>query len=115
MAEKSLYWIGSALDDLRGFPDVVRRAAGYELGQVQQGLMPRDWKPMTTVGAGVYEIRLHTGVEHRVFYVAKFEEGIYVLHAFEKRTRQTPQSEIVLARRRLADVSRRRARQQEAP
>jgi phage-related protein len=115
MAEKPLYWLGSSLDDLRGFPDAVRRAAGYELGQVQQGLMPSDWKPMTTVGAGVYEIRLHTGVEHRVFYVAKFEEGIYVLHAFEKRTRQTPQSEIVLARRRLADVLRRRARHQEAP
>jgi phage-related protein len=49
-----------------------------------------------------------------VFYVAKFEEAIYVLHAFEKRTRQTPHTEIVLARRRLADVLRRRARQ-EAP
>lgn len=115
MAEKPLYWLGSSLVDLRGFPDAVRRAVGYELGQVQQGLMPSDWKPMTTVGVGVYEIRLHTGTEHRVFYVAKFEEGIYVLHAFEKRTRQTPQSEIVLARRRLADVLRRRARQQEVP
>lgn len=50
-----------------------------------------------------------------MFYVAKFEEGIYALHAFEKRTRQTPQSEIVPARSRLADVLRRRARQQEAP
>jgi phage-related protein len=115
MAEKPLYWLGSSLDDLRGFPDAVRRAAGYELGQVQQGLMPSDWKPMTAVGVGVYEIRLHAGVEHRVFYVAKFEEGIYVLHAFEKRTRQTPHTEIVLARRRLADLLRRRARQQEAP
>jgi phage-related protein len=111
MAEKPLYWLGSSLDDLRGFSDAVRRAAGYELGQVQQGLMPSDWKSMTTVGAGVYEIRLHAGGEHRVFYVAKFEEGIYVLHAFEKRTRQTPQSEVALARRRLADVLRRRARQ----
>lgn len=55
MAEKPLYWLGSSLDDLRGFPDAVRRAAGYELGQVQQGLLPSDWKPMMTVGAGVYE------------------------------------------------------------
>jgi phage-related protein len=115
VAEQPLSWLGSSLDDLRGFPDALRRAAGYEVGHVQQGLMPSDWKPMTAVGAGVFEIRLHAGVEHRVFYVAKFEEGIYVLHAFEKRTRQTPQSEIVLARRRLADVLRRRARQQEAP
>ena len=46
---------------------------------------------MTTVGPGVIEIRVHTRLEHRVFYVAKFEEAVYVLHAFEKRTRQTPQ------------------------
>jgi len=77
--------------------------------------MVRNGHAVGAAGAGVYEIRLHTGVEHRVFYVAKSGEGIYVLHAFEKRTRQTPQSEIVLARRRLADVLRRRARQQEAP
>ena len=52
---------------------------------------------------------MHTRLEHRVFYIAKFEEAVYVLHAFEKRTRQTPQSEIVLAQRRLADLIRRRA------
>ena len=115
MVQKPLCWLGSSLDDLRAFPADARRAAGYELGRVQQGLMPSDWKPMTTVGSGVFEIRVHTGVEHRVFYVAKHEDAIYVLHAFEKRTRQTPQSEIALARRRLADVFRRRARQQETP
>ena len=70
---------------------------------------------MTMVGLGVYEIRVHTGVDHRVFYVAKYEEAVYVLHAFEKRTRQTPQPEIVLARARFAELRRRRARKQEAP
>ena len=57
---------------------------GTNWGRVQQGLMPDDWKPMSTVGSGVYEIRIHTGLEHRVFYVAKYEDGIYVIHAFEK-------------------------------
>lgn len=76
--------------------------------------MPSDWKPMTTVGPGVIEIRIHTGVEHRIFYVAKFEEAVYVLHAFEKRTRQTPQLEIELARKRLRDLNRRRAQKPEA-
>lgn len=66
------------------------------------------------MGPGVIEIRVHTDVEHRVFYVAKFEEAIYVLHAFEKRTRQTPHSAIELARKRLADLMRRRARKPEA-
>jgi len=70
---------------------------------------------MTTVGPGVIEIRVHARVEHRVFYIAKFEEAVYVLHAFEKRTRQTPQSEIALAQKRLADLIRRRAKKPEAP
>ena len=107
-------WLGSSLEDLRAFPEDARRAAGYQLGRVQQGLLPTDWKPMTTVGPGVIELRVHTRVEHRVFYIAKFEEAVYVLHAFEKRTRQTPQSEIALTQKRLADLIRRRAQKPEA-
>jgi len=115
MAEKPLCWLGSSLDDVRAFPDDARRETGYELGRVQQGLMPTDWKPMATVGLGAYEIRVHTRLEHRVFYVAKFEEAIYVLHAFEKRTRQTPQGEIALAKKRLAELLGRRMRNTETP
>jgi phage-related protein len=65
---------------------------------------------MASVGPGVAEIRIHSGVEHRVFYVTKFSEGIYVLHAFEKRTRQTRQADLELARTRLAEVGRFRQR-----
>ena len=115
MPEKPLCWLGSSLEDLRAFPDDARRAAGYQLGRVQQGLMPNDWAPIPTVGLGVHEIRIHTGVEHRIFYVAKYEEAVYVVHAFEKRPRHTPQAEIVLARNRLADLLCRRAQKQEAP
>ena len=114
MPDKPVSWLGSSLEDLRAFPDDARRAAGYQLGRVQQGLMPSDWKPMAAIGPGVLEIRVHTGVEHRIFYVAKYEEAVYVLHAFEKRTRQTPHAEIGLARKRLADLIRRRARKPEA-
>lgn len=70
--------------------------------------MPDDWKPMSTVGAGVYEIRLHQGAAFRVVYVAKFEEAVYVLHVFEKRSRQTSPLDIDLARARLAEVLRQR-------
>jgi phage-related protein len=110
VAEKPVSWLGSSLDDLRAFPEDARREAGYQLGRVQPGLMPSDWKPMGTVGPGTYEIRIHTDVEHRVFYVAKFEEAVYVLHAFQKRTRQTSQADITLARTRYADLVRQRAR-----
>ena len=59
---------------------------------------------MTTVGVGVKEIRIHTGLEHRVLYLARFAEGVYVLHAFEKRARKTPKGNIDLARERFREL-----------
>lgn len=55
---------------------------------------------MSTIGPGVREIRVHTALAHRVCYIAKFEEAIYVLHAFEKRTGKTSQRDLDLARQR---------------
>lgn len=55
---------------------------------------------MPAIGTGVCEMRIHTAAEHRVCYVVKFAEAIYVLHAFEKRTRKTSQRDIELARQR---------------
>lgn len=101
MSDKLLFWLGSSRGDLKAFPQDARRIAGFQLRRVQQGLEPNDWKPMPTVGPGVREIRIHTGLEHRVFYVAKFREGVYVLHAFEKRTRKTPKRKLELARERF--------------
>jgi len=110
--DKPVLWVGSSLQDLRAFPEDARRSAGFELRRVQQGLQPTDWKPMASVGTGVEEIRIRTGREHRIFYVARFEEGLYVLHAFEKRSRKTPDREIEVARDRLRQVlaSRQRVR-----
>ncbi|MGH9890868.1 MAG: type II toxin-antitoxin system RelE/ParE family toxin [bacterium] len=105
---KVVLWVGSTRNDLRAFPKEARRRAGHELYQVQRGLEPSDWKPMASVGAGVREIRIHTGLEHRVVYIAKFEEGVYALHAFEKKTRRTSRSDVELARRRLNEVLRKR-------
>ena len=105
---KALFWLGSSRSDIRNFPVDARRRAGYELFLVQSGLEPSDWKPMSSVGAGVEEIRVRTGREHRIFYVAKFEEAVYVLHAFEKKTRKTPKPELNLARSRLQELVRTR-------
>jgi phage-related protein len=69
-----------------------------------------DWKPMSSVGPGVMEIRVHESGEYRVVYVARLSEGVYVLHAFEKRTRQTRSADVDLARRNLAEVLRHRRR-----
>jgi phage-related protein len=57
---------------------------------------------------GVQELRIYTGMEHRVFYLAKFAEGVYVFHAFLKKTQQTAQRDLELARERYRDVLRSR-------
>ena len=64
---------------------------------------------MASVGPGVREIRIHTELTHRVFYLATFEEAVYVLHAFEKRTRKTPLHELTLARDRYRALLKKRA------
>lgn len=66
--------------------------------------MPTDWKPMLEVGAGAYELRVHVMGEWRVIYVAKFDQGVYVLHVFQKKTRQTRKSDIELAKQRYQKI-----------
>jgi phage-related protein len=86
---KPVEFRGSALEDLRAFPETARRAAGYQLDQVQHGREPDDWKPMNTVGRGVREIRIRDAAgAFRVLYVAKFEDAVYVLHVSRRRPRK---------------------------
>lgn len=59
MPMKLLKFVGSSLNDLRSFPEEVRREAGFQLDTVQRGGMPSDFKLMLSIGAGAYEIRLH--------------------------------------------------------
>jgi phage-related protein len=118
--EKPIYWIGASLDDLRMFPPDARDEAGYNLHLIQNGEDPSDAKPISDVGSGVYEIRINVGDAFRVFYVAKFEEAIYVLHAFGKKTRRTSRRDIELGQHRYRkalsyhnDVVRRKERKEE--
>ena len=110
MAEKPVVWLGSALDDLRGFPEEARRSAGHEIHLLQMGLEPSDWKPISSVGPGVMELRIHSKLEHRVFCIAKFAEAVFVIHAFQKKTRKTAKHDIDLAKYRLAELIRRRSK-----
>src|SRR5512145_2126606 len=100
MRGRSLVWLGSSREDLRAFPDAARRTAGFQLFRVHLGLDPDDWKPMPSVGLGVREIRIRTEAQHRVVYVTRFEEAIYVLHAFQKKSRKTARADVTLARSR---------------
>lgn len=98
MDEKEIRGAGSSYVDLLTFPAEPRRAAGFELGKIQVGLGPTDWKPFNDIGAGTREIRLRdsSGI-YRVMYVAKFEEAIYVLHCFQKKTQSTGQQDKAIA------------------
>ena len=102
---KPVEFRGSALGDLRAFREAARREAGYQLDQVQHGREPDDWKPMNAVGPGVREIRIRdaTGA-FRVLYVAKFEDAIYVLHCFQKKTQKTSKADLNLAAQRYRDL-----------
>ena len=108
---KPLAWFGSSRRDLRACPRAARRRAGEQLLRVRLDLPLLDVKPMPAVGAGVMEIRVHTGGEYRVIYVAKYIEAVYVLHAFEKHSQRTRQGDIELARSRFRLVERSRLRE----
>lgn len=108
MTEKGLHWRGSSYRDLLSFPDQARREAGYQLGFVQLGFEPADWKPMRNIGQGVREIRIHVAGEFRVLYIAKYEEAVYVLHAFQKKSQKTSKRDVDIAKTRFRELERER-------
>jgi phage-related protein len=102
---KPVEFVGSSLDDLRSFPLAARREAGHQLDQLQSGLDPDDWKPMTAVGAGVREIRIRDASgAFRAMYVAKLADAIYVLHCFQKKTQRTSRIDLDLATSRYREL-----------
>lgn len=106
---KEIRWVGSAYDDLLGFPDDARRDAGFQLGRVQAGLDLADWKPFNDAGTSTREIRIRDASgAYRVIYVASFHEAVYVLHCFQKKTQATSRSDITIAEARYRAVARAR-------
>ena len=108
MTAKSLTWIGSARADIQALPPEAQRQLGFDLRLVQLGKMPRDWKPMSSIGPGVAEIRVRADGAFRLVYVAKFAEAVYVLHVFQKKSQKTAPLDLALARARFAALLRAR-------
>ncbi len=101
---KPVEFLGDSRARMGEFPDVARQRAGGELLAVQFGADPEDWKPMKAVGPGVREIRVREASgAFRVIYLATLADRVLVLHAFQKKTEQTPQRDIDLAAKRLKD------------
>jgi phage-related protein len=102
---KPVTFIGDARTALRRFPTAARREAGFLIELLQHGEQPPDWKPMGTIGPGVAELRIRDAAgTFRVIYVAKFEEAIYVLHAFQKKSQRTAKSDLALAAARYREL-----------
>ena len=107
MTTKLIEFLGDSLDALRSFPVQARREAGFQLDKVQHGGEPADWKPMRSVGPGVREIRIRDeSGAFRVIYLAKLANAVYVLHCFQKKTAQSSDRDIELARKRYKELMR---------
>jgi phage-related protein len=108
---KPVVWVGSSRADLREFPDIVQDHMGYALYVAQQGGKHRDTKTLRGFGgSGVLEIiRDYRGDTFRAVYTVQYENAIYVLHAFQKKSktgRETPRRDVELIKQRLRDAER---------
>lgn len=102
---KLLRFLGDSLKSLREFPEDARHDAGYQLDKVQRGEQPDDFKPMSSIGKGVEELRVwDDSGTYRVIYTARLADAVYVLHAFQKKTQATARRDVELARKRYTDL-----------
>jgi len=104
---KPIRFLGDSLKRLREFPEDAKNDVGYQLDRVQRGHQPHDFKPMTSIGRGVEEIRVRddAGI-FRVIYTARIADAVYVLHAFQKKTQATSRQDIEIATERYAELMR---------
>jgi phage-related protein len=102
---RTIVWVGSSKEDLKGFPSDVQDHVGFALYQAQVGLKHRDAKPLKGMGSGVLEVvSRHDGDTFRAVYTVRFKVAVYVLHAFQKKAKKgiaTPKQELELVKRRL--------------
>ncbi len=103
-------WEGDSKEVISSFPEEARQNLGFQLRLLQQGQQPTDYRPMSTVGPGVFELRdQDERAWYRVIYLSRVRDVVHVLHCFEKKSRETPVREINTARRRLKAVKERMA------
>jgi phage-related protein len=87
--EKPLYWVASSKDDILGFPEFVKDEISHALGVAQYGGKHPKAKPWKGEGPGVLEVvEDHQGNTYRAVYTVRFESAVYVLHAFQKKSRK---------------------------
>jgi len=104
-ALQDVIWLGNSLEILRNFPVGIRAVLGGDLFRLQVGAVPRNSEPMATVGRGVRELRARDrSGQYRAICVVRKREGIFILHAFQKKSRKTSKQDIAIARKRFREI-----------
>jgi phage-related protein len=106
----NIAWEGNSREVLSDFPERVKQNLGFELWRLQQGDRPSDYRPLPSIGTGVFELRAQDErAWYRVVYLARIRNVIYVLHCFEKKSREMPGRDFETAKKRLKAVRARLA------
>jgi phage-related protein len=106
----AIAWEGDSKEVLQSFPEDARQNFGFELWQLQQGERPSDYRPLPSIGTGVFELRdQDERAWYRVVYLSRINDVIYVLHCFEKKSREMPRKDFEKAKQRLKAVRTRLA------
>lgn len=109
LKRRELFWVGTTLDDVRAFPEEVRREVGHALHLAQLGEKSPAAKPLRGFkGAGVLEVvEALEGNAYRAVYTVRFASGVYALHAFQKKSHRgiaTDRRDIELVEKRLREA-----------
>src|SRR3954468_3567243 len=98
-------WEGDSKEVISSFPEEARQNLGFQLRLLQQGQQPTDYRPMSGIGPGVFELRdQDERAWYRVIYLSRIRDVVHVLHCFQKKSREPPTREINTARQRLKSV-----------
>jgi phage-related protein len=108
---RPLIWVGNSKRNIKAFPRGAQKIVGDELQLIQFGGMPKDAKPFKGVGSGVIEIAVrYEGGAYRTVVAVQLGERIYVLHAFQKKSKKgiaTPKKDVALIKQRYAEAKER--------
>lgn len=105
---KKVIWLGDSLENLQGFPEAVKDSVGYALYKVQEGVIPKNAKPLAGIKPTIMEIVTPFDTNtFRTVYTTKIGEVVFVLHVFQKKSTKgikTPKPEMDLIEKRLKDA-----------
>jgi len=101
---RKIVFEGDTLQRIRSFPEAAKQRAAYEIERIQRDKEPENWESFATVGQGVREIRIQVNGHFRVMYNAHIDNKVHILHAYEKTSQKTRQTDIAQAKHSLKSI-----------